>query len=83
MLQKRSLDVQNDWKSLKHVIENYPDDFPQNKVNFELFTGVYAQVFSRIISRGVDSPSFVPVVELFNHDCIQNAKTSLVKVSPE
>ena len=69
--------------SLQKVMLDNPNIFPEKFVNFETFRGVYAQVMSRVLSWGIDSPSMVPVADLFNHMSGYHSKMALEKMTPE
>lgn len=59
--------VYSDWSKIEKVFLKHPNIFPARFVSFKIFKEVYAKIWSRTLSWGINSPSLVPVADLFNH----------------
>ncbi|EWS71999.1 RuBisCO LSMT substrate-binding protein (macronuclear) [Tetrahymena thermophila SB210] len=68
-LQSLKNEMEKQWRNMDKVVKLYPQYFPQDKVNKELFYYCYELCMTRGYGWTLPSVCLVPLADMFNHNC--------------
>lgn len=64
--------LESEWMEIQEIFKKYPEIFPKDKVNKELFTFAYTNVVTRCFGWDKNCIMLLPLADGINHSCIDS-----------